>query len=162
MTEDKGKGVEAPCSSLVPIPAMPRVEVLALPSGEGIDRLWGSSTAWMLELHDERRVLIPLSLICTLESMDADEHLVEGVFDPTNDFVRGFGGGEATDYDGLEVWREEVGDDDDVSVVWEDLVPTLREGELICREEDDGPLEVAPLAMAVPCSEEVESAQPMT
>jgi hypothetical protein len=43
----------------------------------------------MLELHDERRVLIPLSLIRTLESMDADEHLVEGVFDPTNDFVRG-------------------------------------------------------------------------
>uniref|UniRef100_A0A2N9H9V5 Reverse transcriptase domain-containing protein n=1 Tax=Fagus sylvatica TaxID=28930 RepID=A0A2N9H9V5_FAGSY len=78
----------------------------------------------MLELHDERRVLIPLSLIRTLESMDADEHLVEGVFDPTNDFVRGFGGGEPTDYDGLE-------------------------------GEDDGPLEVAPLAMAVPCSEEV-------
>jgi hypothetical protein len=40
MTEDKGKGVKAPCSSLVPIPAMPRVEVLAPPSGEGIDRLW--------------------------------------------------------------------------------------------------------------------------
>ncbi len=69
----------------------------------------------------------PFSLIRTPKSMEAHEHLVEGVFDPISDHERRPDGGESPHRDRF-VWREEIDDD----VIWEDQVPTLREGELIC------------------------------
>uniref|UniRef100_A0A2N9FPT0 Reverse transcriptase domain-containing protein n=1 Tax=Fagus sylvatica TaxID=28930 RepID=A0A2N9FPT0_FAGSY len=45
------------------------------PAGEDIARTWGSSSNWMLELRDGRRITIPLSLIRSMPSHDGeDEH----------------------------------------------------------------------------------------
>ena len=55
--------------------------------------------------------------------------------------------------DGLEVWGEAEGDDDEMSVIWEDTLLTGGEGSLLCWGNENSPLEVAPLVMAGPCSD---------
>ncbi|GMY33757.1 hypothetical protein FCV25MIE_28999 [Fagus crenata] len=57
----------------------PRVEILTPILGGAVDRLWGSSLAWMLELRNGRRVSIPVSLICTPAGMEEDEALTQGM-----------------------------------------------------------------------------------
>ncbi|GMY14815.1 hypothetical protein FCV25MIE_10054 [Fagus crenata] len=95
---------------------------------EGVDRLWGSSLTWMLELRDGRRVSIPISLLCMPTSIDTEE----------NDSEEG-----ASSHD------------DEVSVVWEDLSPSNGEGKLIYWEDENKPLKVAPLAIAGPDVDEM-------
>uniref|UniRef100_A0A2N9GX79 Reverse transcriptase domain-containing protein n=1 Tax=Fagus sylvatica TaxID=28930 RepID=A0A2N9GX79_FAGSY len=94
----------------------PRVEILAPLSGEGVEWLWGSSSAWMLELRDGRRVSIPLSLLRSPASLDCRG---------------GSSGGRAIS--SRRGWGEE--------------------GSLLCWGNENSPLEVAPLAMAGPCSD---------
>ena len=48
---------------------------------------------------------------------------------------------------------EDEGDDDEVSMIWEDTLFTSEEGSLLCWGNENSPLEVAPLAMAGPCSD---------
>jgi hypothetical protein len=43
-------------------------------------------------------------------------------------------------------------------VVWENPIPLVGEGDVLCWGEEDSPLEVAPLAMAVPCTDMMEVA----
>jgi hypothetical protein len=145
--EPEGKGVEA---SIVPILVELRVEILAPPSAEGVDRLWGSSSAWMLELRDGRRVSIPISLLRTPASIDTEEKVSE-------EGVTSHGGSEIDSEAGaflhgdmMPAWGDDDGVNDEVSVVWEDPPPTVGEGKLICWEDENKPLEVAPLAIAAP------------
>jgi hypothetical protein len=142
--ESEAQGVE---TSITPLP---RVEILAPPSFDGVDRIWGSSSAWMLELRDGRRVSIPISLLRTLATIDTEEK-------PSEEEAPSLGGSdieseaEATRHgDMLTVWGDDEGVDDEVSVVWEDPPPAAGEGKMICWEDENNPLEVAPLAIAGP------------
>uniref|UniRef100_A0A2N9FVR5 Reverse transcriptase domain-containing protein n=1 Tax=Fagus sylvatica TaxID=28930 RepID=A0A2N9FVR5_FAGSY len=106
------------------------------PECEAIDRTWGSSSNWVLQLRDGKQISIPLSLIRqpTVEEEYSDEPkvlLLEGF----NDM-------------GLS---EEEEDEENISVVWED--PEIAEesgGAMVCCEESEDPLEVEPLASMVP------------
>ena len=44
-----------------------------------------------------------------------------------------------------------------MSVVWEDPLPPVREGTLICWGDENKPLEITLLTMAIPCNGEVEA-----
>ena len=43
-------------------------------------------------------------------------------------------------------------------MVWENPIPSVGEGDVLCWGEEDSPLEVAPLAMAVTCTDVMEVA----
>ena len=121
--ESEAKGVE---SSIIALPVVPCVEILAPPSAKGVDRLWGSSLTWMLELRDGRRVSIPISLLCTPASIDTEENDSE---EGASSHGRSELGSEteANQHGGLSTaWG-----DDKVSVVWDDPSPFDREGKLI-------------------------------
>ena len=144
VSESVAKGV------IVPIPGAPCVEILAPPSIEGVDRLWGSSSVWMLELRDGRQVSIPLSLLRTPATIDTEEK-------DSEEGTTSHGGSEldskteAVQHGGmLMAWGDDEEADDEVSVVWEDPPPSAKEGKLICWEDENKPLEVAPLAIAGP------------
>jgi hypothetical protein len=128
----------------------PRVEIFAPLAGEGDDRLWGSPSAWMLELRDGRRVSIPLSLLRTPESKMSKEPRAEDAIVPHGGGGVGSDLGDSLNCAGLEDWGEADSDEDDVSVVWEDTYLPGGDGNLLCWEGENSPLEVAPLAMAVP------------
>ena len=122
-SESEAKGVK---SSIIALPVVPCVEILAPPSAEGVDRLWGSSLTWMLELRDGRRVSIPISLLCTPASIDTEENDSE---EGASSHGRSELGSEteANQHGGLSTaWG-----DDEVSVVWDDPSPFDREGKLI-------------------------------
>jgi hypothetical protein len=148
-SESEAKGV------IVPIPDVPCVEILAPPSTEGVDRLWGSSSAWMLELRDGRRVSIPLSLLRMPVTIDTEEK-------DSEEGATSHGGSEldseseAVQHGGmLTAWGDDEEADDEVSVVWEDPPPSAGEGKLICWEDENKPLEVALLAIAGPDVDEM-------
>lgn len=61
---------EAQPNDLVIVPAQSKDE-LRLSKGQsfdGLDRSWGNSSDWVLELRDGRQVVIPLSLYRSTES----------------------------------------------------------------------------------------------
>ena len=106
----------------------------------------------MLELRDRRRISIPLSL---LRSPMGD--FEETVMSPAIllfgfDDWRSVGDSESS-RGGFVVDRAEDEGDDDISVVWEDSVLPEVGKELMCVEDNETPLVVTPLAMAVPPEE---------
>jgi hypothetical protein len=126
--------------------------ILALdtPSGDAfVNRTWGSSSDWVLELRDGRRISIPLSL---LQSPMRD--FEETVMPPTILFSgfddrRSVGDSESS-CGGFAGDGAEVEGDDDILVVWEDSVLPEEGKELMCVEDNETPLVVTPLAMGVP------------
>ncbi len=119
-------------SRLLSLAVEPRVKVLVPSAGKGVEQLWGSSSVWMLELRDGRRVSIPLSLLRSPVSMDSEDLGVvneSGLHDRVGVALDSDGSLQCDDF---EVWGEVEGDKDDVSVIWEDNPPTGGEGSLLC------------------------------
>ncbi len=104
----------------------------------------------MLELRDGRRVSIPLSLLHSLASLDVEEPQAVDEPDPYAEAGVGTDGEDSLHGGDTEVWGEAEGDDDDVSVIWEDTLFIGEEGSLLCWRNENSPLEIAPLAMAGP------------
>ena len=96
----------------------------------------------MLELRDGRRVTIPLSLLRSVHSVD---ERVDGEqeMDHGSDMDPGTDSGFSSEQQGVGSWQE-----DDVTVVWEDAVPSDVGKELVCWGTKEEPLEVTSLAMA--------------
>uniref|UniRef100_A0A2N9G078 Reverse transcriptase domain-containing protein n=1 Tax=Fagus sylvatica TaxID=28930 RepID=A0A2N9G078_FAGSY len=112
-------------SRLLSLAVEPRVKVLVPSAGKGVEQLWGSSSVWMLELRDGRRVSIPLSLLRSPVSMDSEDLGVvneSGLHDRVGVGLDSDGSLQCDDF---EVWGEVEGDKDDVSVIWEDNPPTV-------------------------------------
>ena len=82
----------------------PRVEILAPPSGEGVEWLWGSSSAWMLELRGGRRVSIPLSLLRSPASLDVEEARAVDKPSPQDGAGVGTNGDDGIHCGDMEVW----------------------------------------------------------
>ena len=127
------------------------------PAGEDIARTWGSSSNWMLELRDGRRITIPLSLIRSMPSHDGeDEHEIP----LTVASIDCGDGGSTVEGQTSQLWgdsvNDEVEEEDDVSVAWEDPIPVASGGDIVCWEDEETPLEVAPLAMAGSAGEGLE------
>lgn len=123
------------------------MEILAPFSSGGVDRVWGSSTTWMLELRDGRRMSITLSLLRIPASLEENKALAS--ICPAGDTGLGSESKDQSPCNRLQVWSENDVDDDYVLAVWEDPIPSVWEGDLLCWGEADKPLEVAPLAMAI-------------
>uniref|UniRef100_A0A2N9I2D6 Reverse transcriptase domain-containing protein n=1 Tax=Fagus sylvatica TaxID=28930 RepID=A0A2N9I2D6_FAGSY len=127
--------------------APPLAQCLAPPaSSEGLHQSWGSSSDWVLELRDGKRISIPLSLIQqpTVETSGHSDHsdepkvlLLEGFSD------LGSSAGNNLDSDGDDE------EEDDVSVVWAD--PEHGDcGAMVFCEESESALEIEPLASMGP------------
>jgi hypothetical protein len=138
-TETSSVPIRSPAYSETTVPQVSMATEIAkcfTPECEAIDRTWGSSSDWVLQLRDGKRVSIPLSLIRqpTVEEEYSDEPkvlLLEGF----NDM-------------GLS---EEEEDEENISVVWEDTeIAEESGGAMVCCEESEDPLEVEPLASLVP------------
>uniref|UniRef100_A0A2N9HZL3 Endonuclease/exonuclease/phosphatase domain-containing protein n=1 Tax=Fagus sylvatica TaxID=28930 RepID=A0A2N9HZL3_FAGSY len=109
-----------------------------------VHRSWGSSSDWVLELRDGKRISIPLSLIWqptmaasgTQEPSDEPKVLLLEGFDD-------LGSSDAGDQDSND-------EEENVSVVWKD--PELPEERrlVVCCEETKSVLEVEPLASLGP------------
>ena len=114
-----------------------------------VDRTWGSSSEWVLELRDGRRVTIPLSLIRQPVVSDP----LPTVLTPAGQLViPGVSGGVGSIIDDLSSLGsgEDDEDDENISLVWEDSEVEGVENALVCWEDDTGTLEVEPLAMSKP------------
>ena len=123
----------------------------AVPGSEltKVDRTWGSSSEWVLELRDGRRVTIPLSLIRQPVVSD----LLPTVLTPAGQLViLGVSAGVGSIIDDLSSLGsgEDDEDDENISLVWEDSEVEGVENALVCWEDDTGTLEVEPLAMSKP------------
>ena len=114
---------------------------------DGVHRTWGSSSDWVLQLRDGKRISIPLSLI--RQPMMEEGRNSESSDEPKVLLLEGFadmgcsGDGES----GIS----EDEDDDNTSIVWED--PEMAGdsgGAMVSCEDDEAPLEIEPLASIVP------------
>ena len=96
---------------------------------EGLHRSWGSSSDWVLELRDGKRISIPLSLIrqpAVVTSSTSDSPHERKVL-----LLEGFT--DLGSFDESNLALDEDGDEeDDVSVVWEDSELLGEEGALVC------------------------------
>ena len=128
-----------------------------------VDRTWGSSSAWVLELRDGRRVSIPLSLLrqpvvtasLPTDSVDAGqlvtrEELV-GVGSTVDDLSSLGGSLGGSEYSGAEDESE-----DDISLVWEDREVDGVGSELVCWGDEAETLDVEPLAISKPVENELQ------
>uniref|UniRef100_A0A2N9GXK7 Reverse transcriptase domain-containing protein n=1 Tax=Fagus sylvatica TaxID=28930 RepID=A0A2N9GXK7_FAGSY len=118
-----------------------------------VDRTWGSSSEWVLELRDGRRVSIPLSLLrqpaemlpVTTELPLAEQFVTSEVcvgMGSTDDDLSSLGVSECSD--------EEEEDGDSISMVWEDPEVVGVGRELMCWADDTDTLDVEPLAISEP------------
>uniref|UniRef100_A0A2N9F0T2 Reverse transcriptase domain-containing protein n=1 Tax=Fagus sylvatica TaxID=28930 RepID=A0A2N9F0T2_FAGSY len=127
------------------------LHAFAVPGSEltEVDHTWGSSSEWVLELRDSRRVTIPLSLIRQPVVSDslptvltsAGQLVIPGVFAGVGsiiDDLSSLGSGEDDE------------DEENISLVWEDSEMEGVENALVCWEDDTRTLEVEPLAMSKP------------
>ena len=135
----------------------PAVTISHPPAGEDIARTWGSSSNWMLELRDGRRITIPFFLIRSMPSQEGEgewELLV--VVAPIEDGDIG----STVEGQSSRLWVEsgsdEAEEEDDVSIAWEDPIPVASGGDIVCWADEETPLEVASLAMAGPAVEGLE------
>jgi hypothetical protein len=128
-----------------------------------VDRTWGSSSAWVLELRDGRRVSIPLSLlrqpvVTTLLPTDSvaagqlvtREELV-GMGSTVDDLSSLGGSLGGSEYSGVEDESE-----DDISLVWEDREVDGVGSELVCWGDEAKTLDVEPLAISKPVENELQ------
>jgi hypothetical protein len=118
-----------------------------------VDRTWGSSSEWVLELRDGRRVTIPLSLV--------RQPVVSGplpsALTPAGPLViPGVSVGVGSIVDDLsslgdhECTGEDEEDDENISLVWEDSEVEGTGNAMVCWEDETGILEVEPLAISKP------------
>jgi hypothetical protein len=102
----------------------------------------------MLELCDGRRLSITLSPIRTMPvSVGEVEKGVSVMAHPIDHGDLGLPLKGQSSRHWLTTVSEEAEDDEDVSVVWEDLVPSVGGRDLVYWADDEAPLEVALLAM---------------
>jgi hypothetical protein len=130
-----------------------------------VDRTWGSSSAWVLELRDGRRVSIPLSLLRqpVVTALPTDyaagplvtrEELV-GVGSTADDLISLDGSLGGSEFSGEEDEAE-----DDVSLVWEDPEVGGLGSELVCWGDEAETLDVEPLAISKPVEIELSAVVP--
>jgi hypothetical protein len=112
-----------------------------------VHRSWGSSSDWVLELRDGKRISIPLSLIRqpTVEASSIPDFADE----PKVLLLEGFEDMGASD-DGKKDSDEDTDEEDEVSVVWEDPEVGEEGGTMVCCEETESALEIEPLASMGP------------
>jgi hypothetical protein len=130
-----------------------------------VDRTWGSSSAWVLELRDGRRVSIPLSLlrqpvVTALPTDYAAGPLVTreelmGVGSTADDLISLDGSLGGSEFSGEEDEAE-----DDVSLVWEDPEVGGLGSELVCWGDEAETLDVEPLAISKPVEIELSAVVP--
>ena len=116
-----------------------------------VDRTWGSSSEWVLELKDGRRVSIPLSLLRQPMAMApvTTKLTLTGEF-VTSEVCVGMGS-TANDLSSLgdSEWSgEEEEDEENISLVWEDPEVVGVGSELMCWADDNDTLDVEPLAIS--------------
>ncbi|GMY24123.1 hypothetical protein FCV25MIE_19365, partial [Fagus crenata] len=118
-----------------------------------VDRTWGSSSEWVLELRDGRRVSIPLSLLrqpaatvpVTTELPLAGQFVTSEVcagVGSTADDLSSLGVSECSD--------EEEEDEGSIPLDWEDPEVVGVGSELMCWADDTDTLDVEPLAISEP------------
>ncbi|GMY33705.1 hypothetical protein FCV25MIE_28947 [Fagus crenata] len=113
---DEGKGIIVLCDShdaIIP-PSNP-IEV---------NRRWGTSSDWVLELHDGRRLSIPLSIIHQPEVATPGLH---GFPFHANFRVMGLMAEDQSSLGCLDISNEDEESEDNISLEWEDL-EVVREG----------------------------------
>ena len=120
-----------------PVPPMNPLEV---------DRTWGSSFDWVLELQDGRRLSIPISL---LRQPDVQALVIPGMS------LSGFGvmGPAVEDQHSMGSYLTsdaEENSEDDIPLVWEDSEAVGEGSELVCWGDEVVPLEIEPLATSKP------------
>jgi hypothetical protein len=111
-----------------------------------VDRTWGSSFDWVLELRDGRRLSIPISLI---RQPDVPTPVIPGMS------LSGFGimGPTVEDQHSMGSYMTsdaEENSEDDISLVWEDSEVVGDSCELVCWGDEVVPLEIEPLAISKP------------
>jgi hypothetical protein len=118
-----------------------------------VDRTWGSSSEWVLELRDGRRVTIPLSLV---RPPVVSGPIPSALFPAGSLVIPGVSVGVGSTIDDLssvgdtECTGEDEEDDENISLVWEDSEVEGTGTAMVCWEDDTGILEVEPLAMSKP------------
>ena len=116
--------------------------------GNEVTCTWGSSSDWVLELRDGKRISISLSLIC--QPSTVEPCIPDSTEEPKVLLLEGF------DDMGLSEGQVDSEEDDDeeedVSVVWEDPELSKEGGMVVCCEENGRPLEIEPLAALLPPS----------
>ena len=118
-----------------------------------VDRTWGSSSEWVLELLDGRRVTIPLSLVrqpvvsgpLPSALIPASSLVILGVTVGVGSIINDF-----SSVGDPECTGEDEEDDENISLVWEDSEVEGTGFAMVCWEDDTGILEVKPLAMSKP------------
>jgi hypothetical protein len=109
-----------------------------------VDCTWGSSSDWVLELRDGRRLSIPISLI---RQPDVPTPAIPGMS------LSGFGimGPTVEDQHSMGSYMTsdaEENSEDDISLVWEDSEVVGDGCELVCWGDEVVPLEIEPLAIS--------------
>ena len=118
-----------------------------------VDRTWGSSSEWVLELRDGKRVTIPLSLV---RQPVVSGPIPSALFPAGSLVIPGVSVGVGSTIDDLssvgdtECTGEDEEDDENISLVWEDSEVEGTGTAMVCWEDDTGILEVEPLAMSKP------------
>ena len=126
----------------------PSCENIPAGFGDEVTRTWGSSSDWVLELRNGKRISIPLSLICQPSMVepcipDSTEELKVLLLEGFDDM-----GSSEGQFD----FEEDDDEEEDASVVWEDPELSKEGGMVVCCEENDRPLEIEPLAALLPPS----------
>jgi hypothetical protein len=128
-------------------------DIVPLTNQLEVDRTWGSSSDWVLELRDGRRLSIPLSLI---RQPDVLAPAIPGMS------LSGFGvtGPTVEDQHSMGSYMTsdaEENSEDDISLVWEDSEVVGEGCELVCWGDEVVPLEIEPLATSKPETISVEA-----
>ena len=118
-----------------------------------VDRTWSSSSEWVLELRDGKRVTIPLSLV---RQPVVSGPIPSALFPASSLVIPRVSVGVGSTIDDLssvgdtECTGEDEEDDENISLVWEDSEVEGTGTAMVCWEDDTGILEVEPLAMSKP------------
>jgi hypothetical protein len=136
--EEEPKGVIVLCESVDAI--------VPLTNPLEVDRTWGSSSDWVLELHDGWRLSMPISLIWQPDVLAPAIRGMSlsgfGVMGPTVEDQHSMGSYLTSD--------AEENSENDISLVWEDFEVVGDGCELVCWGDEVVPLEIEPLATSKP------------
>ena len=114
--------------------------------GDEVTRTWGSSSDWVLELRDGKRISIPLSLI--RQPATGEPCIPDSAEEPKVLLLEGFE--DMGSLKGQSDFEENDDEEEYASVVWEDPEFLKEGGMVVCCEENDRPLEIEPLAALLP------------